>query len=70
MTLHSLACGLDGDRRDRNAVAQQRGLAAIASRQKIAGYEFVAGRVDVSSALKAGTNTVRIQVSSSLRDVA
>jgi hypothetical protein len=36
--------------------------------QKIAGYDFVAGRVDVSSALKAGTNTVQIEVSSSLRN--
>ncbi|MET7991891.1 glycosyl hydrolase [Amycolatopsis sp. NPDC005232] len=36
--------------------------------QKITGYDFVAGRLDVSSALKAGTNTVRIEVSSSLRN--
>jgi hypothetical protein len=36
--------------------------------QKITGYDFVAGRVDVSSALKAGTNTVQIEVSSSLRN--
>jgi hypothetical protein len=36
--------------------------------KKITGYDFVAGRVDVSSALKAGTNTVQIQVSSSLRN--
>jgi hypothetical protein len=36
--------------------------------RKIHGYDFVAGRVDVSSALQAGTNTVRIEVSSSLRN--
>jgi hypothetical protein len=36
--------------------------------QKITGYDFVAGRVDVSSALKAGTNTIQIEVSSSLRN--
>jgi hypothetical protein len=35
---------------------------------KITGYDFVAGRVDVSSALNAGNNTVRIQVASSLRN--
>jgi hypothetical protein len=36
--------------------------------QKIPGYDFIAGRVDVSSALKAGTNTIKIEVSSSLRN--
>ncbi|MGW4488523.1 glycosyl hydrolase [Amycolatopsis sp. NPDC004368] len=35
---------------------------------KITGYDFVAGRVDVSAALKPGTNTVRIEVASSLRN--
>ena len=32
--------------------------------QKIPGYDFIAGRIDVSSALKAGANTVQIEVSS------
>jgi hypothetical protein len=36
--------------------------------RKIRGYDFIAGRVDVSSALQAGTNTVQIEVSSSLRN--
>lgn len=36
--------------------------------QKITGYDFIAGRIDVSSALKPGTNTVQIQVASSLRN--
>lgn len=36
--------------------------------QKIPGYDFIAGRIDVSSALKPGANTVQIEVSSSLRN--
>ncbi|WIX83485.1 hypothetical protein QRX50_23365 [Amycolatopsis carbonis] len=36
--------------------------------KKIPGYDFIAGRIDVSSALKAGTNTIKIEVSSSLRN--
>ncbi|MFI6345861.1 glycosyl hydrolase [Streptomyces sp. NPDC050560] len=36
--------------------------------KKIPGYDFVAGRVDVSFALKAGVNTLQIEVSSSLRN--
>ncbi|WP_326565655.1 glycosyl hydrolase [Amycolatopsis rhabdoformis] len=35
---------------------------------KITGYDFIAGRIDVSPALKAGTNTVRIEVASTLRN--
>ncbi|WP_438302440.1 glycosyl hydrolase [Streptomyces sp. HUAS TT11] len=31
-------------------------------------YDFIAGRIDVSSALKPGTNTLQIEVSSSLRN--
>ncbi|HZC70572.1 MAG TPA: glycosyl hydrolase [Jatrophihabitans sp.] len=36
--------------------------------QKITGYDFIAGRIDVSSTLKPGTNTIQIQVASSLRN--
>ncbi|MFI5615713.1 glycosyl hydrolase 2 galactose-binding domain-containing protein, partial [Amycolatopsis sp. NPDC051903] len=36
--------------------------------QKIPGYDFIAGRTDVSPALKPGTNTLKIEVSSSLRN--
>jgi alpha-L-rhamnosidase/TAT (twin-arginine translocation) pathway signal sequence len=36
--------------------------------RRIPGYDFIAGRVDVSSALQAGTNTVRIEVASTLRN--
>lgn len=36
--------------------------------QKIPGYDFITGRIDVSSALKAGTNTIKLEVSSSLRN--
>ncbi|TCC50406.1 twin-arginine translocation signal domain-containing protein [Kribbella pittospori] len=35
---------------------------------KITGYDFIAGRIDVSTALKAGSNTVKIEVASSLRN--
>ncbi|MGI5518229.1 glycosyl hydrolase 2 galactose-binding domain-containing protein [Streptomyces sp. CA-106131] len=36
--------------------------------QKIPGYDFIAGHIDVSSALKPGTNTLKIEVASSLRN--
>ncbi|MEU4670977.1 glycosyl hydrolase [Amycolatopsis sp. NPDC023774] len=36
--------------------------------KKVPAYDFIAGRIDVSSALKAGTNTIKIEVSSSLRN--
>ncbi|QYN20448.1 glycosyl hydrolase [Amycolatopsis sp. DSM 110486] len=36
--------------------------------KKIPGYDFIAGRIDVSPALKAGTNAIKIEVSSSLRN--
>ncbi|MEV0068116.1 glycosyl hydrolase [Amycolatopsis sp. NPDC050768] len=36
--------------------------------KKITGYDFITGRIDVSSALKAGTNAIKIEVSSSLRN--
>ncbi len=36
--------------------------------QRIPGYDFIAGRIDVSAALKPGTNTLHIEVSSSLRN--